>query len=58
MSRVLRRAAVISVFTAMLLAPAAAFANDPQIQPPLPNAISQVTHSTFWHIVRLVLFSV
>jgi hypothetical protein len=58
MQRVLSRSVLIFVVIVFLLVPASAFADDPLIQPPFPHAISPVTHSTFWQIVRIILSNV
>jgi len=57
MRRVFCRIGVILALVVVLLAPASAFANDPEIQPPFPHAVSPVLHSSFWQIVRIVLFN-
>jgi hypothetical protein len=55
MQRVLRRSAAIILVVAALAAPAA-LADDPAIQPPLPQTSSPVSRATFWQIMRIVLF--
>jgi len=57
MRRVLRRAAAISAVIAVLGIPVSAFANDPQIQPPLPHAVSPLKSPSLWQILRVVLFN-
>ena len=55
MRRVLRLSFAIAVVIA--LAVPSAFADDPLIQPPWPHAVSPVHHTSFWQVVRIVLFN-
>lgn len=58
MRRVLRHGAAILAVTAVLVVPASVFADEPQIQPPLPHAVSPLKPPSLWQILRVVLFNV
>jgi hypothetical protein len=53
-SSILQRAALILALTAL---PVAASADDPQIQPPFPHAVSPLKPPSLWQIFRIVLFN-
>jgi hypothetical protein len=57
MRRVFWRGTKILAVAVLLLTPVAALADDPAIQPPLPQASSPARQATFWQIVRIVLLN-
>jgi hypothetical protein len=54
----IRRGAAVFAVIAVIVVPFSAFADDPQIMPPLPHASSPSTSPNLWQILRVVLFNV